>query len=53
MSPLDARKPTADDVLGMAWWNGLAEQRRAYWLQLSKSNVAQPRRGLLQADSRS
>jgi hypothetical protein len=33
-----ARKPTADDVRGMAWFNGLSEQRRAYWLQCAGSS---------------
>jgi hypothetical protein len=37
---VSVRCPTADDVAGMAWWNGLTEQRRAYWLQVAKTSVA-------------
>ncbi len=33
----DAERQAADDVLGMAWWNELTEQRRAHWLQLAGS----------------
>jgi hypothetical protein len=32
------RRPTADDVRGMAWFNGLSEQRREYWLQRAGSS---------------
>jgi hypothetical protein len=34
-----ARKPTADDLAGIEWWNAMTEQRRAYWLQIAKTNV--------------
>ena len=33
-----ARKPTADDIAGMAWWNSLTEQRRAYWLSVARTS---------------
>jgi hypothetical protein len=33
----DAERQTADDELGMAWWNGLTKRRRAYWLQRAGS----------------
>jgi len=31
------RQPTADEQLGMAWWNGLPEERRAHWLKVAGS----------------
>jgi hypothetical protein len=31
----DERKPTPDEVMGMAWWNGLTEQERAWWIQMA------------------
>lgn len=27
------REPTKDEAAGMAWWNGLNESERAYWLR--------------------
>lgn len=35
---MSAKQPTADDGAGMAWFNGLTEQRRAYWLQCAESS---------------
>ena len=32
--------PTADDQAGIAWFNGLTEQRRAYWLSAARTSVA-------------
>ena len=29
----DERKPTTDEAMGIAWWNGLTEQERARWMQ--------------------
>jgi hypothetical protein len=34
------RKPTADEIAGMAWWNGMSERERAAALQLAKANTA-------------
>lgn len=31
------RLPTADEQLGMDWWNGLTEERRAHWLKVADS----------------
>ena len=28
---------TEDPHVGMAWWNGISESDRAYWLQVAKS----------------
>ncbi len=33
-------EPTPDEVLGMAWWNGLSERDRAHWLQRAGSAIA-------------
>lgn len=33
------REPTADEALGMAWWNGLTEVKRACWLQRAGTSV--------------
>jgi len=33
------RKPTPDEALGMAWWNGLSERQRAEWLRRAGSAV--------------
>ena len=41
MSALDARKPTADDLAGIEWWNGLTEQRRAYWCSVARTATPQ------------
>ncbi|HEY0222764.1 MAG TPA: hypothetical protein VGC17_08260 [Lactovum miscens] len=27
------RKPTANELAGMAWWNGLTDAARSYWVQ--------------------
>lgn len=32
-----ARIPTVDDLAGIAWWNGLTEQRRAYWCRVAQT----------------
>jgi hypothetical protein len=29
--------PAEDPHVGMAWWNGISEKDRAYWLQAAKS----------------
>jgi hypothetical protein len=34
------RKPTADEIAGMAWWNNLSERERSSALQLAKANTA-------------
>jgi hypothetical protein len=34
------RKPTADEIAGMEWWNGMSERERAAALQLAKANTA-------------
>ena len=34
-----ARKPTADDLTGIAWWNSMTEPERAYWLQRAKADA--------------
>jgi hypothetical protein len=34
------RKPTADEIAGMAWWNNLSERERSAALQLAKANTA-------------
>jgi len=31
------RQPTADEQLGIDWWNGLTEERRAHWLRVANS----------------
>jgi hypothetical protein len=31
------RQPTADEQLGIDWWNGLSEERRAHWLKVANS----------------
>jgi hypothetical protein len=31
------RQPTADEQLGIDWWNGLTEERRAHWLKAANS----------------
>lgn len=31
--------PTADEIAGMAWWNGLSVQNRKFWIQWSKSAI--------------
>ena len=31
------RQPTADEQLGIDWWNGLTEERRAHWLKVADS----------------
>ena len=33
------REPTADELAGMAWWNGLSEVERAYWLGVAGSAI--------------
>jgi len=30
-----AGKPTTDELMGIAWWNGLTKKERARWLQLA------------------
>jgi hypothetical protein len=34
------RKPTADEELGMKWWNALTEAQRGEWLR--RANSATP-----------
>jgi hypothetical protein len=34
------RQPTADEIAGMEWWNGMSERERAAALQLAKANTA-------------
>lgn len=36
---MDDRELTEDEVLGVAWWNGLTEKERAFWLQAARSAV--------------
>jgi len=31
------RQPTADEQLGIDWWNNLTEERRAHWLRVANS----------------
>jgi len=31
------RQPTADEQLGIDWWNDLTEERRAHWLKVADS----------------
>lgn len=33
------REPTADEALGMTWWNGLTDVERAGWLQRADTSV--------------
>ncbi len=37
---MSERKPTADELAGMAWWNNLSERERGAAMQLSKGNTA-------------
>jgi hypothetical protein len=30
---------TADEQLGIAWWNGLTEEQRAYWLREANTAI--------------
>jgi hypothetical protein len=34
--------PTPDDLDGLAWWRGLSETARTYWLEVAKGTVADP-----------
>lgn len=34
---IDERDATADDQVGMIWWNALTEAERAYWLKRAES----------------
>jgi len=34
--------PTPDELEGLAWWQGLSETARAYWLEIAKGTVANP-----------
>jgi hypothetical protein len=34
--------PTADELEGLAWWHGLTETARSYWLEVAKGTVANP-----------
>jgi hypothetical protein len=34
--------PTPDDLDGLAWWRGLSETARTYWLEVAKGTVANP-----------
>jgi hypothetical protein len=34
--------PTADELEGLAWWRGLSETARTYWLEIAKGTVANP-----------
>jgi hypothetical protein len=33
------RKPTADELAGMAWWNTMSERERTSVMQLAKANT--------------
>ena len=37
---MSERKPTADELAGMAWWNNMSERERGAALQLAKANTA-------------
>lgn len=32
-------KPTADELAGITWWNGLSEEDRAFWLRAALTSV--------------
>lgn len=33
----EERLPTADERAGMAWWNGLPEHERAFWMAAAQT----------------
>jgi hypothetical protein len=39
LSPQLPATPTRDERDGMAWWNALTEDRRAYWLREAKTAI--------------
>jgi hypothetical protein len=34
--------PTPDEIAGLAWWRGLSDTARGYWLEVAKGTVANP-----------
>jgi hypothetical protein len=34
--------PTPDEIEGLAWWRGLSDTARVYWLEVAKGTVANP-----------
>lgn len=36
---LRAQRNVADALVGMAWWNGLSQSERTYWLEAADSAV--------------
>jgi hypothetical protein len=34
--------PTPDEIEGLAWWRGLSDTARGYWLEVAKGTVANP-----------
>jgi len=36
---MSSRKPTADELAGMAWWNNLSERQRSAAMQLAKART--------------
>jgi hypothetical protein len=34
--------PTPDEIEGLAWWRGLSDAGRVYWLEVAKGTVANP-----------
>lgn len=47
---MEEREPTADESMGMDWWNGLSERARALWLQRVGTAVAADAWALFKAD---
>jgi hypothetical protein len=43
-------EPAADELLGMAWWNGLSDRARALWLQRVGTAVAADAWALFKTD---
>ena len=39
MSTLPSATPTRDERDGMAWWNALTKDRRAYWLREASTAI--------------
>jgi hypothetical protein len=46
----EERKPTAEETMGIAWWNDLSEAARARWLGLGGSAVPADAWAAFQAD---
>jgi hypothetical protein len=34
--------PTPDEIEGLAWWRGLSDTARGYWLEVARGTVANP-----------